>query len=842
LSSQLGSGLVGVLYVLDEPTIGLHPRDNSRLISALHKLRDLGNTLIVVEHDRDVIEQCDQLVDFGPGAGRFGGEVVANGTPQRVASSNTSPTGAFLSDKQKIPTPKNRRQADFGKIELVGARAHNLQNVNIDFPLGKMVAITGPSGSGKSTLINEVLYPALSKRLAKQTSKKSVYESIDGVGLIDKVIRVDQSPLGSNPSSTPATYTGVFDHIRQLYSQLPSARALGYTSRQFSFNVPGGRCEKCEGHGQLRIEMHFLPDVWVQCDSCHGRRFTEDTLSVEYHGFNIHDILEMQIGQALDVFSNIPKIRKPLQTLVDVGLDYISLGQSAPTLSGGEAQRVKLAAELCRPDTGKTFYLLDEPTTGLHFSDIIKLLEVMQRLVDLGNSIIVIEHNLDIIKAADWVIDLGPEAGTEGGRIVFAGTPEGLVKHAIKAVKKTRGKGNDLLRSYTGEALVPMIEDAEYYEREMWDAKQLDAQQEGDLHLDQIGKDTLLPWQADGRRWHCADSVDRAGQPIRWDRQILVRIIEHIEAIEGFSPVSWENRSIVEVTGTVKSRGWFLHAITAETWLLKLKFRVPRRSFNKAELESVLTLPTLNQMEDVEAYGNEPRIRAKAAGTWMELEIRPFTFDEIDTPKFWNWLTNACNSFLGRTMDETGAIDASNPKDVTPWKILKQRWHSLRKGFPPGKTVVWPPETLSVFIQSVHQTGVEGRWRWDEPTAARYYLPGQTEPWIVLHTKRPEGLIAVLNGPKGFDPGSAKDGLPMKLQVTSRGSDEEQIQLAFTELQQPRDANVKKILALHCRHVNISLKTEISDLRSQISDLRPQISDLRSQISGLKSQISNLTP
>ncbi len=401
LSSQLGSGLCGVLYVFDEPTIGLHPRDNLRLIKALQKLRDLGNTLLVVEHDRDVIENCDRLCDFGPAAGRFGGELVAEGTPSQVASSPSSVTGPFLCDKQSIPVPKQRRTADHGLIRLRGARAQNLQELDVDFPLGCLTVVTGPSGSGKSTLINEVLYPALSKRLANQATKKSAFESIDGVKLIDKVIRVDQSPLGSNPSSTPATYTGVFDLIRQLYSQLPAARALGYTQRQFSFNVPGGRCEKCEGNGQLRIEMHFLPDVWVQCDSCHGRRFTEDTLSVNYHGFSIHDVLEMQIGQALDVFSNIPKIRRILQTLVDVGLDYISLGQSAPTLSGGEAQRVKLASELARPDTGKTFYLLDEPTTGLHFTDIIKLLEVMQRLVDLGNTVLVIEHNLDVVKAAD---------------------------------------------------------------------------------------------------------------------------------------------------------------------------------------------------------------------------------------------------------------------------------------------------------------------------------------------------------------------------------------------------------------------------------------------------------
>ena len=818
LSSQLGSGLCGVLYVLDEPTIGLHPRDNDRLIGALKKLRDLGNTLIVVEHDRDVIEHSDQLCDFGPAAGRFGGELIAQGTPKQVARMKKSVTGTFLSDKEKIPVPKKRRDTDKGAISLLGARAHNLKNVNVDFPLGRLNVVTGPSGSGKSTLMNEVLYPSLSKRLSKQAGKKSTHDAIEGTKLIDKVIRVDQSPIGSNPSSTPATYTGVFDLIRQLYSQLPASRALGYTPRQFSFNVPGGRCDKCEGNGQLKIEMHFLPDVWVECDSCKGRRFTEDTLSVEYHGFSIHDVLEMQIGQALEVFDNIPKIRRTLQTLVDVGLDYISLGQSAPTLSGGEAQRVKLAAELSRPDTGKTFYLLDEPTTGLHFGDIIKLLEVLQRLVDLGNTVTVIEHNLDVIKAADWVIDIGPEAGSGGGELVFCGTPEDMVKHAKKAKPKTTGakkkttarkttsKSKAKLRSHTGEALIPLLESADYIDREVYDPDVIEKVQEGDIELDQIGRDTLLPWQADGRRWHTQDSMDRAGNPIRWDRQVLVKLLEKIEAIEGFAPVSFENRSIVEVSGPVKSRGWFLHAITAETWLLKLKFRVPRRAFTKGQLEALLELKTLNQIDEIEAYGNESRIKAKAAGQWMELEIRAYTLDEIDTEKFWNWLQEASFAFLGKTTPEKKAETkpgaSSDPKNATPWKVLKQRWHSLRKGFPPGKEIVWPAETLSVFIQAVHQSAGGGRWRWDEQSTARYILPGQKEPWIILHTKRPDGLIAVLNGPAGYDPGSLKDSLPMKAQITKRGDDQEQIQIAFTELQQPRNAAVRKLLTTHMKHTS----------------------------------------
>ncbi len=827
LSSQLGSGLCGVLYVLDEPTIGLHPRDNLRLIGALKKLRDLGNTLLVVEHDRDVIESSDQICDFGPAAGRFGGELVAHGTPQQLMMSPRSVTGPYLNDTRTIPIPAERRSQNLGAIKLRGARCNNLRDVDVEIPLRRLTVVTGPSGSGKSTLINDVLFPALVKRLAKQSTKKIPLQAIDGVELIDKVIRVDQSPIGSNPSSTPATYTGVFDLIRQLYSQLPEARAAGYTPRQFSFNVPGGRCEKCEGHGQLRIEMHFLPDVWVQCDSCHGRRFTEDVLAVQYHGFSIHDVLEMQIGQSVEVFSNIPKIRRTLQTLVDVGLDYISLGQSAPTLSGGEAQRVKLAAELSRPDTGKTLYLLDEPTTGLHFGDIIKLLEVLQRLVDLGNTVLVIEHNLDVIKAADWVLDMGPEAGSEGGQLVFAGTPEGLVEHAQQALgnshkdpakktatgrttkKKAAAKADspaslsgheqptDLLRSYTGEALLPLLRSADYVERQSYDPAEADEQQAGDLELEQIGRDTLLPWQADGRRWHTKDSLDRAGQAIRWERQILVKVIDALEAIDGFAPTHWENRSIVETAGPVKSRGWFLHAITAETWLLKLKFRVPRRSFTKAQLLAVVELPTLNQMQQVEMYGNEPRVTAKASGTWMELEIRPHTLAEIDTPAFWKWLHDAGAAFLGKTAPTPETVEGSDPKQHMPWRILKQRWHSLRKGFPPGRSVVWPAETLSVFIQSVHQAAGGGKWRWDEQTTARYFLPGQSEPWIVLHTKRPEGLIAVLHGPQGYDSGDLKESLPVKLQVTARGSAEEQLQMSFTELQQPRDATVKKLLSKH---------------------------------------------
>ena len=450
LASQIGSGLTGVLYVLDEPTIGLHPRDNRRLLGALQHLRDLGNTLILVEHDREVIGAADYLLDFGPGAGDRGGDITARGTPKQVMKAKASLTGQYLSGKKAIPVPTNRRiecgmrnaecgikvnensafripHSAFRILTVRGARQNNLKNIDVRFPLGAFVAVTGVSGSGKSSLVNEVLYQTLARRLHRARMPAAALDEIEGLQQIDKIINVDQDPIGNTPSSNPATYTGVFDLIRQLFAQLPEAKVRGYQPRRFSFNKPGGRCEACEGNGQKKIEMHFLPDVWVECDICHGQRYNPETLAVRYKERSNADVLNMRVHEALDLFTNIPKIRVVLQTLADVGLDYLALGQAAPTLSGGEAQRVKLAAELARPSTGKTLYVLDEPTTGLHFDDIHKLLEVLNRLVDLGNTVIVVEHNLDVIKTADWVIDLGPEAGPAGGRIVVEGTPEEIV-------------------------------------------------------------------------------------------------------------------------------------------------------------------------------------------------------------------------------------------------------------------------------------------------------------------------------------------------------------------------------------------------------------------------------
>ena len=437
LATQIGSALTGVLYVLDEPSIGLHQRDNQKLIDTLKKLRDLGNTVIVVEHDEDTIREADYVVDLGPGAGEMGGEITAEGTPEEIEKNPDSVTGRFLAGTLTIPVPK-RRKGNGKRISIAGCSKNNLKNISVDIPLGELVVITGVSGSGKSTFLNEILLPAVQRRLQKKGDTHDGYQELSGTEYIDKVISIDQSPIGRTPRSNPATYVDLFTPIRELFAQMPEAKARGYSAGRFSFNVPGGKCENCSGDGQLKIEMHFLPDVYVKCDVCDGRRYNKETLSVTYKGKNIADVLDMTVSEAHKFFSAHPKIMRKLDTLMAVGLDYVRLGQSALTLSGGEAQRVKLALELSKVQTGKTLYVLDEPTTGLHFADVKKLLEVLEKLVEQGNTVVLIEHNLDVIKTADWVIDLGPEGGDEGGTVVAAGTPEAV---------------SEVTESYTGKYL-----------------------------------------------------------------------------------------------------------------------------------------------------------------------------------------------------------------------------------------------------------------------------------------------------------------------------------------------------------------------------------------------------
>ena len=428
LATQIGSNLSGVLYILDEPSIGLHQRDNDRLLDSLRKMRDLGNTLIVVEHDEDTMRAADYLIDIGPGAGQHGGEVVAYGTPQEVSENPNSLTGQYLSGKRKIPVPKERRKGNGKKITVVESSENNLQNITVDFPLATFTAVTGVSGSGKSTLVNEILKKALQQKVSRSHAKPGKHKKITGFESIEKVIDIDQSPIGRTPRSNPATYTSVFDDIRDLFAQTNEAKVHGYKKGRFSFNVKGGRCEACKGDGIIKIEMHFLPDVYVPCEVCHGKRYNSETLEVHYKGKNIAEILEMTVEDALEFFKHIPKIKRKLQTIVDVGLGYVTLGQPATTLSGGEAQRMKLASELHRSSNGRNFYILDEPTTGLHAEDIARLLKVLQRLVDNGNTVLFIEHNLDVIKCADYLIDLGPEGGAGGGTILATGTPEAVAK------------------------------------------------------------------------------------------------------------------------------------------------------------------------------------------------------------------------------------------------------------------------------------------------------------------------------------------------------------------------------------------------------------------------------
>ena len=424
LATQIGSSLVGVLYILDEPSIGLHQRDNSKLIATLKHLRDLGNTVIVVEHDEETMENADYLIDIGPGAGIHGGRVIAAGTPQEVMENPDSITGAYLSGRMRIPVPTSRRSGNGKFLSIKGARQNNLKNLDVKIPLGELVCVTGVSGSGKSSLVNGILYPVLADKLNRAMTYPGKYDSIEGIEHLDKVIAIDQSPIGRTPRSNPATYTGLFADIRDLFAQTKDAKAKGFKPGRFSFNVKGGRCEACEGDGVKCIEMHFLPDVYVTCDVCKGKRYNRDTLDVHYKGKNISDVLEMTVEEGLSFFDGIPSIQRKLQTLYDVGLGYIKIGQSSTTLSGGEAQRVKLATELAKRDTGRTVYILDEPTTGLHSADVAKLLEVLQRLADSGNTVLVIEHNLDVIKSADWIIDLGPEGGEGGGTLLAQGTPE----------------------------------------------------------------------------------------------------------------------------------------------------------------------------------------------------------------------------------------------------------------------------------------------------------------------------------------------------------------------------------------------------------------------------------
>ena len=601
-----------------------------------------------------------------------------------------------------------------------------------------------------------MLYASLAKTLHRAGTIPGAHDKIVGIEHINKVIRVDQQPLGNSPTSNPATYTGLFELIRTMFAQLPEAKLRGYTARRFSFNVPGGRCDDCEGNGQQCIEMHFLPDVWVECETCRGQRYNPETLTVTYHGRSISDVLDMTCGDAVKLFENIPKIRRILQTLCDVGLEYLTIGQPAPTLSGGEAQRVKLAAELSRPDTGRTLYLLDEPTTGLHFEDLAKLLEVLQRLVDLGNTVAVIEHNLDVIKQADWVIDMGPEAGEGGGQVVFAGTPEGLVECVMGNERGGDGESKEKVDrlsphpissplSHTGIALAPVLAAGPYEERKVFDPSAEQKKQEGELDITEVGRDAKMPWETDGRGWHTRDRVDRKGNACKWDGRVLEAVVDRIHELGDFSETDWKNRSVVEIAAERKSDGWFFHAITAETWLLKMKFRVYRGTFDRKELAERLNLKTLNQMDELPIYSNDSRVKVKSAkGPWQEVEVRVFSWEEIDSPRFWKFVEEAVAGFS--KVEERKEL---NLDDHTPWKKLGQKWHFMRKGFPPGKKVRWDAEVLEELHDLLLEVAPESQFLWNNQVLVRVYLKDRRNPWAGIVTKKPEAPGLVIGGPQG---------------------------------------------------------------------------------------------
>ncbi len=822
LASQIGTGLTGVLYVLDEPTIGLHPRDNERLIAALRRLRGLGNTLLLVEHDREVIQSADHVLDFGPGAGADGGTVTAATTPSKLRSHRRSLTGKYLSGGEAIAVPSNRRvvdecrfrtdlEPDDESIETAeeieqpaprlprkranqpskrgstidnrpsrwltvhGAREHNLKEIDVAFPIGRFTCVTGVSGGGKSTLVNSILHNALAVRIHRASLIVGAHERITGVEHIDKVINVDQSPIGNSPSSNPATYTGVFDTIRELYAKLPISKVRGYTANRFSFNRSGGRCEACQGMGQRCIEMHFLPDVWIECENCGGSRYVPETLEVTYREMSVADVLNMRVREAVELFANVPRVRRMLRTLDDVGVGYLELGRSAPTLSGGEAQRVKLAAELGRPSTGNTLYLLDEPTNGLHFDDLRKLLDVLHRLVDLGNTVICVEHNLDVIKTADWVIDLGPEAGDHGGRIVVAGTPETVA---------------EMDESHTGLALKPVLNGGPTAERTVFDPRaQARLEAESEAGID-VGGEVKMPWEIDGRAWHTIDHVDGKGRPVEWDPGVLIWLIESIESCGDFAETDWNHRTRVELT-KARNRPWFCHILTGFKDLLEVAIRVPQRTFVETELQRDLNINTLDERKDLPIYGQYDRVRIRnlkgIVGGWDDIRLSLRDSKDVNKPAFRRFLRTAASAYLGHVKKQE-----SIPELKTPWKVQGQQWHLSQQSMSRRQVAKWKPALLLAVVGRFKSIEPRLKLDWANKTAVmlRDSIRSETRGKIVTNMGR--GLRVELRVPRNVFTPAMVEGLGEDVDI-KRNADRDWISFWVRSLEQMDSARLREV-------------------------------------------------
>ena len=623
-----------------------------------------------------------------------------------------------------------------GWLIVQGARKHNLKSITVPFPLSAFTVVTGVSGSGKSSLVQDVLYSSVARELNHSAIPNRSCDGVSGCEQLNSVIYVDQSPIGQTATSNPATYTGLFDLIRNLFAQLPESKIRGYSARQFSFNVPGGRCEKCEGAGLIKVEMHFLADVWIVCDACGGMRYNSETLKVKYRGKSIADVLETTCGDALELFRHSRPITRILKTLCEVGLDYLPLGQSATTLSGGEAQRVKLAAELSRVDSGRTLYVLDEPTTGLHFEDVRKLLDVLHRLVDLGNTVVVVEHNLDVVKNADWILEIGPEAGLEGGNLVFAGTPEQLLEYTAKRSSSSELQ-RVMARSYTGEALFPVFENGIFYERPSLDVARYwesvkEATSSSDFPISSTESEpAVVPWKVDGRRWHTELRSTPAGVPCRWDSRILTTIVDRLVDSYGSLRDSWETRSLVEVKSDADENAWFLRATTSDEWLLKLHFRTKKRSFNRDILTRKLALRTLSDMEEIPLFGTQSRVRVENVGAWQEIEIRAFSFAEIDKPEFWTFLDVAAKNFI-----EQINTNRENEPDITPWKTKGRDWHFSPLGFYGDSSKPnWSFKLLEKVVDVVIKTDTKATVDWRQKISVLFSVEGSGVSWIQVFTK-----------------------------------------------------------------------------------------------------------